>query len=102
MNPVHFSSKSDEWETPQALFDQLNAKYHFDLDVCALPENAKCQRFFSPEENGLKQDWKGRCWMNPPYGRGIGDWVRKAFAVGSGGGVRGLLASRPYRYGLVS
>lgn len=86
MNQVHFSSKTDEWEIPQALFDRLNALHHFDLDVCALPENAKCQRFFSPEADGLRQEWKGRCWMNPPYGRGIGAWVKKAFETGRGGG----------------
>lgn len=73
------SSTTDLWETPQWLFDQLNAEYHFELDVCALPSNAKCERYFTPEQNGLSCEWTGSCWMNPPYGRKIGDWVRKAY-----------------------
>lgn len=77
---VHFSSKTDLWATPQELFDNLNETYNFDLDVCAIPENAKCDRYFTPEQDGLKQEWKGFCWMNPPYGRQIGHWIRKAFS----------------------
>lgn len=77
---VHFSSTSDEWATPQELFDELNAEFHFDLDVCAQPHNAKCHEFFSREQNGLIQQWHGTCWMNPPYGREIGSWVAKAYA----------------------
>jgi len=76
---VHFSSKTDCWETPQDLFDKLNATYQFTMDVCALAENAKVQPYFSPEQDGLNQVWSGRCWMNPPYGREIGKWVKKAF-----------------------
>ena len=76
---VHFSSKTDLWETPQHFFDALDAEFGSTLDVCALPENAKCARYFTPEEDGLKQRWQGVCWMNPPYGREIGFWVRKAF-----------------------
>jgi phage N-6-adenine-methyltransferase len=76
---VHFSSATDMWATPQDLFDQLNAQYHFKTDVCAIPENAKCTRYFSPEQDGLKQLWDGVCWMNPPYGRGIGAWIKKAY-----------------------
>ena len=75
---VHFSSKTDLWETPQDLFDSLNNEFHFDVDVCALPENAKCPIYFTPEQDGLKQEWEGSCWMNPPYGRKIGEWMRKA------------------------
>ena len=74
-----FSSRSDNWETPQYLFDVLNAKYHFDLDVCASKENAKCPRYYSIKDNGLVQEWGGCCWMNPPYGRTIGRWVQKAY-----------------------
>lgn len=76
---VHFSSKTSEWETPQDFFDLLNSEFHFELDVCAKPENAKCPRYFTPEEDGLKQKWTGVCWMNPPYGREIGRWVKKAY-----------------------
>ena len=73
-----FSSKTDLWETPQELFDKYDAVYHFETDVCAFPENAKCKRFFTPEMDGLKQEWTGVCWCNPPYGRQIGKWVEKA------------------------
>lgn len=75
---VMFSSKTDLWETPQWLFDKYNQEYHFTLDACAIPENAKCSRFFSPEQDGLSQEWTGRVWCNPPYGRQIGKWVQKA------------------------
>lgn len=73
-----FSSKTDLWETPQVLFDQLNNEFHFDLDVCALPENAKCEKYYTPEQNGMVQPWDGTCWCNPPYGRTIGEWVKRA------------------------
>lgn len=76
---VHFSSKTDLWATPQDFFDRLNAEFGFTLDVCALPENAKCERYFTPDEDGLRQQWQGACWMNPPYGRTIGQWVQKAY-----------------------
>lgn len=56
---VMFSSKNDVWETPQELFDELNDIHHFTCDVCALPENAKCEKFYSPRENGLVQKWGG-------------------------------------------
>lgn len=75
-----FSSKTDLWETPIDFFREWDEKFHFDLDVCATAENAKCAAFFSPEQDGLKQNWGGYiCWMNPPYGRKIGGWVRKAY-----------------------
>lgn len=81
MNPVHYSSKSVIWSTPRDFFEIQDAKFGFTLDVCALPENAKCEKYFTPEIDGLKQSWQGeRCWMNPPYGRGVIDkWVEKAF-----------------------
>lgn len=73
-----FSSAADMWETPQAFFRALDAEFHFTLDVCAVPENAKCRVFYTPEQDGLSQRWEGCCWCNPPYGRAIGRWVRKA------------------------
>ena len=78
MNSVHFSSATDLWSTPQDFFDKLNAKHAFTLDVCATPDNAKCEKFFTKDDDGLAQDWYGTCWMNPPYGRTIGQWVQKA------------------------
>ena len=79
MNEVHFSSKSDEWETPQDLFDELDEYFQFDLDVCATPDNAKCSRFYTKEDDGLSKNWIETCWMNPPYGREIGKWVAHAY-----------------------
>ena len=84
---VYASSATCEWETPQDLFDELNRAYDFEIDVCATVENAKCKRFFTRAEDGLKQEWRGRCWMNPPYGRDIGKWMRKAYESAIGGAV---------------
>lgn len=56
---VMFSSKMDLWATPQEFFDRLNKVFRFEVDVCALPENAKCRRYYSPNDNGLEQDWRG-------------------------------------------
>jgi phage N-6-adenine-methyltransferase len=68
----------DEWETPPQLFAKLHREFRFTLDVAALPHNAKCRRYFTPADDGLTRTWTGMCWMNPPYGPGIGEWVRKA------------------------
>jgi phage N-6-adenine-methyltransferase len=76
---IHFSSATDLWATPQDTFDALNAEFGFQTDVCALAENAKCRNFYTPEQDGLAQNWRGTCWMNPPYGRQIGKWMRKAY-----------------------
>jgi phage N-6-adenine-methyltransferase len=76
---VIFSSKTEMWETPIDFFEELNRRYKFTLDVCAIQENAKCPVFFSPDQNGLIQRWSGVCWMNPPYGKEIGLWVEKAY-----------------------
>lgn len=81
----HNPHAHDKWETPAGFFKYLNQSYRFDLDVCALPENAKCDRFFTPEDDGLTQPWEGSCWMNPPYGRDIKRWVRKAFETAHSG-----------------
>lgn len=90
-----YSSQTDLWETPQNLFDILNDEFHFDIDVCALPENAKCDRFYTPEQDGLSQPWKGNCWCNPPYGREVEQWVRRAFLASvSGSTVVMLLPAR--------
>lgn len=79
MSNVHFSSKTNEWSTPQDFFDELDKEFMFDLDVCATKENAKCTRWFEKKDDALSKSWDGlRVWMNPPYGREIGKWVRKA------------------------
>lgn len=82
---VHFSSDTDLWATPQWFFDKLDAEFHFELDVCATHENAKCRRYFTEAENGLLQEWEGTVWMNPPYGREIGEWIQKAYESAQNG-----------------
>ena len=74
-----FSSKSDIWATPQDFYNNLNAEFNFTLDPCALPTNAKCSKFYTPEQNGLKQDWSNETvFCNPPYSD-IKNWVEKAY-----------------------
>jgi len=92
---VMFSSATDLWATPQDYFDSVAKEFQFSVDVCALPENAKCKRYFSPEDDGLAQKWGGVCWMNPPYGRVIGKWVEKAYnSAQDGATVVALLPAR--------
>lgn len=80
MNDVHFSSASEEWATPQDFFDALDAEFHFTLDPCSTDENAKCEKHYTKEQDGLKQDWTGETvFCNPPYGRGIGKWIAKCY-----------------------
>ena len=77
---VHFSSNSNEWATPQDFYDKYNLEWNFTLDPCCTHENAKCAKHYTQAEDGLKQDWSGdRVWMNPPYGREIGIWMKKAY-----------------------
>ena len=82
-----FSSKTDQWATPQAFFDQLDAEFHFTLDPCADSQNAKCDRYFTEEQDGLSQDWGTETvFCNPPYGRTeTGRWVAKCAEAASKG-----------------
>lgn len=79
---VMFSSKNQEWETPDDLFKMLDMEFNFQMDLAANEENAKCKVFVTEEMDSLKFDWLNnfgtRCmWLNPPYGRGIKDWIKK-------------------------
>lgn len=75
-----FSSRTDEWETPQEFFDELNREFRFDLDACADEKNHKCDKYFTVQQDGLKQNWCGyTVFCNPPYGRTIWKWVDKCF-----------------------
>lgn len=77
---VHFSSASNEWATPIEFFNKLHAKYRFTLDPCATKENAKCKKFYTAEDDGLKRSWGGETvFCNPPYGRGLRKWVQKGY-----------------------
>lgn len=78
------SSNRMDWETPPEIFNPLNDEFHFTLDVCATNENHKCEYWITPEEDGLYINWASEyapsvCWMNPPYGREIGKWVKRAY-----------------------
>ena len=73
------TAKRQDWETPQALFDELNKEFAFTIDAAATPDNAKLPRFWTPEKDALAQEWGGeRVWLNPPYGRELAQWTRKA------------------------
>lgn len=79
MDKALFSSRSAEWETPLYLFDALNTEFEFTLDPCATKENAKCAKFYTKVDDGLSKNWDGESvFMNPPYGREIGHWIKKA------------------------
>lgn len=79
MNRVIFSSEKDNWATPKYLFDDLDKEFHFTLDVCADEQNHKCDKYYTKEVNGLKKLWNGVVFMNPPYGKDIGKWIKKAY-----------------------
>jgi site-specific DNA-methyltransferase (adenine-specific) len=83
---VYSSSKSNEWETPQHLYDELDKEFHFTLDPASTHDNAKCDKHYTQEENGLDKDWSGEpVFCNPPYGRELPLWIEKA-ARSAGGG----------------
>lgn len=75
-----FSSAKDDWETPQDLFDKLDDEFHFTLDAASSDLNAKCEKHYTVEDDGLSQSWAGNnVFLNPPYGRNMKDWMRKAY-----------------------
>jgi len=100
MDKALFASGNTEWETPQDFFDILNRVFKFNLDVCATAKNAKCENYFNKQQDGLAQEWRGNIWCNPPYGRDIERWVKKAYecrlrgANGYGATIVMLLSAR--------
>lgn len=77
---VMYSSKTDNWATPQDFYDKLDSEFHFTLDPCADKNNHKCKKYYTKEDDGLLQDWGGEIvFCNPPYGRQISKWVEKCF-----------------------
>ena len=77
--PYILPSKTDNWATPDYFFAKLNRVFRFTLDAAASAENAKCELYFDLKDDGLIQDWgRHRIFLNPPYGRCIALWVRKA------------------------
>lgn len=89
------TSKEVVYGTPLWLFKELDTEFHFTTDVCSIPELALCAHYYTPEIDGLAQAWEGACWMNPPYGKQIGYWCRKALEESQRGAtVVGLLPAR--------
>lgn len=88
MNSALLSSKKMDWCTPQDFFDRLNEEFGFVLDAAATDKTAKCPLYYTPETDGLSQSWDrgGAVFCNPPYGREIGKWVKKAYEEARGGG----------------
>jgi hypothetical protein len=98
---IHFSSQSNEWATPTDFFTKLNREFLFTLDPCATPENAKCAKYFTEADDGLAQSWDNeRVFCNPPYGRQIKEWVKKASEARGGG--CSFTDSSTYRHQLLS
>jgi phage N-6-adenine-methyltransferase len=87
---IMFSSATGDWATPQDFFDKLNWRFGpFSLDPCSSEDNAKCEKFYTVEDNGLLQDWTGETvFVNPPYGRGIDKWIKKGFEAGKDSNTR--------------
>lgn len=81
-----FKVSDDEYGTPAALFDHYNRIYRFTLDVCSTPQLAKCKKYYTPEQDGLQQEWIGVCWMNPPYSS-LRYWVEKAYEAAQKGAI---------------
>ena len=79
LNDSLYSSNSENWETPQKLYDDLNKEFSFEFDLCASHDNKKHYKFYSKQDNSLAQTWDKTSWLNPPYGRGIDKWVEKAY-----------------------
>lgn len=83
---VHFSSATPEWYTPLDFFQELDLEFGFTLDPCCTHENAKVAKHYTKEDDGLSKDWSGEVvFMNPPYGREIKAWMRKAYESSLGG-----------------
>lgn len=77
-----FDSIKQDWNTPDDLFNRINEEFNFEYDLAASDSNAKCSKFFTQKEDGLKQKWDGVCWLNPPYGdksSKMVDWIKKAY-----------------------
>jgi site-specific DNA-methyltransferase (adenine-specific) len=92
-----FSSAVDTWATPIEFFRQLDAEFNFNLDPCCFPHSARCDRYWTPQEDGLVQPWRGRVYCNPPYGRQIARWFvkgRHEIAIGNAEVVVYLVPSR--------
>lgn len=79
-NNGRYNGNGREWRTPPELFNDLDLEFDFTLDPCTTPDNPlRTPLFFTEADNGLEQDWKDHVvFMNPPYGREVAAWTRKA------------------------
>jgi phage N-6-adenine-methyltransferase len=77
------TKNNDEWLTPPELIKALG---DFDLDPCSpiIRPWDTAKKHYTIEDNGLIQDWKGRVWLNPPYGRETFKWIDKLAKHGNG------------------
>lgn len=93
MEKALLSSKKMDWCTPQDFFDKLNQEFCFLLDAAATDKTSKCQIYYTPETDGLRSSWNlgGTVFCNPPYGRQIGKWVKKAYEESKNGATVVLL-----------
>lgn len=90
-----FSSREMDWQTPIEFFEKLNKEFKFTLDPAAVQDSALCKKYFTPEDDGLQQDWsEDIVFCNPPYGRSISDWIRKGYHEGQKTTVVFLIPSR--------
>lgn len=97
VNKGLYTSARSDWETPAQLFTELDAEFHFDVDLCADDHNAKVKTALKVHDlwSALAHQWHGTGWLNPPYGRQIGRWVAKAYeSAQQGATVVCLLPSR--------
>lgn len=79
-NDGRWHNRGSDWATPKELFDELNKEFNFTLDVCASDWNTKCEKYFSENDNGLNKSWENEvCFMNPPYGKVLNEWMKKAY-----------------------
>lgn len=93
ISPTLFSSRTEEWPTPQSFFSDLHREFAFTLDPCATRRNAKCPNYFTKAQDGLAQSWGGHVvFCNPPYGRDMGKWARKCWEASEAGATVVLLA----------
>ena len=84
-NDGRWHSRGSDWATPPELYDELDKEFHFTLDVCASDWNAENKTYYDSVTDGLKQKWSGVCWMNPPYGKVLNDWMKKAYEESKNG-----------------
>lgn len=78
INNSMFTSNKEDWETPQELFEELNKEFNFEIDVAASDENAKLPKYYTKKKNALNEVWEGNVFCNPPYGKQLAKWVKKA------------------------